>query len=127
MITTHEILTVAQCFVGKELSQGEQEVLSLLCEAAGSLWQERLRDGIDPEDCRSAFLTACAWTALGGMTAAMEQNSPAPLSFTAGDLSVHRGKASDPNACARSLQAQAQELMAPYVKDQGFAFLGVNG
>ena len=126
MITTEEILTVARCFAGTELSQEEEAVLSTLCEGASALWTDRLRADLTPEDCRGTFITACAWTALGGMTGAMEQNRPAPLSFSAGDLSVHTG-ARDANACARSLRAQAQELMAPYTKDTGFAFLGVEG
>lgn len=128
MIPTQEILTIALCFVGKSLTPQEEQVLSDLCQAAGEQWYALLRDGVEIEDCRGAFLTASAWTALAAMSAALEQSSPTPLSFSAGDLSVQTGRSqADPGACARSLQVQAQALMAPYTRDLAFAFLGVEG
>ena len=45
-------------------------------------------------------------------------------SFSAGDLAVRR---SGPNAVSRSLEAQAEAIMGPYVQDGDFAFLEVMG
>lgn len=127
MITTQEILETALCFAGRTLSEGEQGTLAGLCEAACRRWADRLREGIAPEDCRGAFLAACAWTALAGMSGALEAAQPTPLSFSAGDLTVSTGKSQDLSACAGSLLAQAERLMTPYTADGAFAFLGVEG
>ena len=45
-------------------------------------------------------------------------------SFSAGDLAVRRN---GPNAVSRSLEAQAEAIMGPYVQDGDFAFLEVMG
>ena len=49
-----------------------------------------------------------------------------PVSFTAGDLRVDRGSRGM-DACARSLGRQAEALMAPFVRDEAFAFWEVEG
>ena len=126
MITSREILDVALCFVDRELNDKELEVLENLCAAAGENWAGQLREGLEPEDCRSAFTIASAWSALAGMLAAMEGTKPTPLSFTAGDLSVRTG-GEDGTATAKTLRSQAEALMAPYVEGSLFAFLEVRG
>ena len=126
MITSREILDVALCFVERELNEKELEVLENLCEAAGQSWSEQLREGLEPEDCRNAFTIASAWSALGMMLGAMEGTQPTPLSFTAGDLSVRTGGETG-TATAKTLQAQAEALMAPYLAGGVFAFLEVSG
>lgn len=123
MITTQEIMDVALCFAGRTLTQGEESALSSLCQGAYTLWESRLRDGLEPEDCREIFLMACAWTALGSFSAAVQSGDP--VSFSVGDLSVTQGGAGD--AAGRSLQAQAEKLMLPYTADASFAFLEVMG
>ena len=105
----------------------EEGILAGLCEAAYGRWAGSLREGVAPEDCRGAFLAACAWTALAGMSGALEAAQPTPLSFSAGDLTVNTGRSERASACAGSLLAQAEVLMAPYTADGGFAFLGVRG
>ena len=88
-------------------------------------WEERLREELTPADCRGPFITACAWSALGAMQSGLEAGKSFPVSaFSAGDLSV---KGRGPDAAARSLEAQAQALMEPYVQDGAFAFLEVTG
>ena len=61
------------------------------------------------------------------MTGALEQSQPTPLSFSAGDLTVRAREDRMGDACARSLQSQAERLMEPYVQDGCFAFLEVEG
>ena len=69
---------------------------------------------------------AAAWTALSAVAGALEQSQPVPVSFTAGDLRVDRGSGGM-DACARSLDRQAEALMAPFVRDEAFAFWEVEG
>ena len=57
----------------------------------------------------------------------LEQSQPTPLSFSAGDLTVRAREDRTGDACARSLQSQAERLMEPYVQDGCFAFLEVEG
>lgn len=126
MSMTDEILTLAKCFSDREWTQAEESAMTVLCEAARDRWADRLREGLTPEDCRGPFLTACAWSALGAMQGGLEAGATFPVAaFTAGDLTLRRrGGAS---AAARSLEAQAQALMEPYIRDGSFAFLEVTG
>ena len=126
MIPVSEVLSVAECFVSRTLSTGEEGLLSNLCSTAMNRWEAQLRDGMEPEDCRGAFVAASAWTALAGMTGAGESTSPSPVSFTAGDLTV-RNRDASASDCAKSLREQAEAIMAPFVRDGGFAFLEVAG
>jgi len=123
-----EIMTAARAFLSRELNEGQEEVLTALCESAMADWQGRLRDGLTPEDCRGAFVTACAWTALAGLAPALEAGAPVPRSFTAGDLSVSMGGSSgDWNRAMYRLQDRAEELMAAYTRDDAFFFREVAG
>lgn len=126
MITVNEVLTVAECFVSRTLTSAERTVLTQLCGAALERWRGQLREGVGEEDCRGAILAAGAWTALAGMTGAGESSNPSPVSFTAGDLTIHN-RSTSPSACAKSLQTQAEAIMAPFVQDRDFAFLEVAG
>ena len=123
-----EIITAARAFLNRELTQDQEEVLAAFCEEAMASWQRRLREGLTPEDCRGAFVPACAWTALAGLAPALEAGAPAPRSFTAGDLSVSMGGSSgDWNRAAYRLKDRAEELMAGYTRDEGFFFREVAG
>lgn len=122
-MTVEEILDTALCFAGRSLTEGEETALSSLCQEAARLWESRLREDVTPEDCAASFRLACAWTALGSFTAAMQ--SGAPSAFSVGDLSVSQG--ADTDAAAKSLLAQAETLMRPYTTDSAFAFLEVMG
>ena len=126
MTITEDILTAARCFSEREWSQREEEMMTVLCQAAQEKWMGRLREELEPEDCRGAFVTACAWSALGAMQDGLAAGESFPVaSFSAGDLTVRRG--SSPNAVSRSLEAQAEAIMGPYVQDGDFAFLEVMG
>lgn len=125
MVGAEEVLQVARCFLGQPLGDGEEEVLSILCQAALDRWRARLTG--EEADCRGPLMVASAWTALGAMTGALEGSRPTPVSFTAGDLSVRQGEGVRGDALARSMARQAEGLMAPYVGDEAFAFLEVRG
>lgn len=125
MITTEDILEIALCFTDRTLTEGETAVLTTLCEAANQLWESRLRDELDPEDFKGMYCLACAYTALGNFHDGLEADTSSPVSFTIGDFSVNRG--SGTTVVHRSLQAQAEDLMAPFTTDVAFAFLEVMG
>lgn len=46
--------------------QGQDEALTLLCQAAADTLTGMLRPGLTPQDCESAFLPAAAWMAWRG-------------------------------------------------------------
>ena len=81
----------------------------------------RLRTGITPEDCGSAFPLAAAMVAMDGLNYAC--GGGGVTSFTAGEVSIRTesGFAKD------SRTAQAERLMAPWLGETGFAFQGVRG
>ena len=94
----------------------QEELLVMLCQAAETELAGRLRPGLTPEDCESAFVPAAAWMVLAWLQAA------GVASFTAGDLTIRRT-----GQGAAELTAQAERLMAPYLVDGGFSFQGVAG
>ncbi|MBR5791718.1 MAG: hypothetical protein IKY34_01225 [Ruminiclostridium sp.] len=123
-----EIMLAARAFLNRTLTQDQEEVLTALCGEAMRTWEGRLREGLTPEDCRGAFVPACAWTALAGLAPALEAGAPAPRSFTAGDLSVSMGgSGGDWNRAVYRLKDRAEELMAGYTRDDGFFFWEVAG
>lgn len=98
-----------------EPDAGEREVLRLLCGAVFDSLEARLREGMMPEDCREAFVTAAA------LEAAAELKSLEGIGeFRAGDLTVKSGE----TASAEMLRHRAERLMAPYLKDR-FLLVGV--
>ena len=126
MSITEDILTVARCFSDREWTQREAEVMTVLCRAAQEKWTARLREELEPEDCRGAFVTACAWSALGAMQNGLAAGESFPVAaFSAGDLTVRRGSGS--GVLTGSLEAQAEAIMGPFVQDRAFAFLEVMG
>lgn len=92
-------------------------VLLMLCRAACSRLDGMLKDGVTAEACGESYLLAAAWMAAewlddtegGGITA-----------LSAGDLSVRREGSGGG-------RARAMELMAPYLREEGFVFQGVRG
>lgn len=120
-----EILTLAKAFGGTALPPDEEELLLRLCEEAFIQWGCRLRKGIEPEGCAGALIPACAWTALAGLLTS-RQAAGSPISFRAGDISVQQGPG-DGQQGIRLLHQQAQDIMRPYMVDEGFVFRGVRG
>ena len=85
----------------------------MLCQAAETELAGRLRPGLTPEDCESAFVPAAAWMVLAWLQA----GEAGVASFT-----IRRT-----GQGAAELTAQAERLMAPYLVDGGFSFQGVAG
>ena len=74
---------------------------------------------IDPQDCKADFVAAASLYAL----AALSEGDPTGSmeSFTAGDVTVRKGKASAASEC---LRRQADLMISPYCVDK-FTFRGV--
>ena len=91
------------------------------CQAAQRELEGRLRPELTPEDCESAFVPAAAWMALAWLNTGT--GGEGITSFTAGDVTIRREGGRE----SAVLLDQAQRLMAPYVRDREFSFLGVRG
>lgn len=74
-----------------------------------------------------ALTVACAWGALAAMETAWEHGAGRVVSFSAGDLSVRETEGQTAEESANALRRQAERLMAPYARDEGFAFWEVEG
>lgn len=114
MARLEDIVSTATIFAGS-LGEGQRDVLERLCAAADEEMARRLKEGITPEDCYESFTCACAWLALswlGGARSASEAEA-----FTAGTLSIRKS-----SGASNCLKMQAELLMAPYVRTEGFDF-----
>lgn len=101
---------------------GDEDVLRELCVLAEQELSARLREGVSVEGCEAAFRVGAAWLALSGLCV-----GEAPVeSFTAGGLTIKRGSGS-PMEHSAALRGQSERVMAPYLKDGSFSFLGVRG
>ena len=104
-----------------ELTQQQMQVLDVLCQGAASSLEQRLRDGLRPEDCKADFIAAASLLALASMNAVAGEESAEQISV--GDFSVRTSKNKN-DAASNCLRAQAELMIAPYLKDR-FTFLGV--
>lgn len=124
MTVNDEIMAIAAEISKAE--ESEKTLLSMLCAAAGREVESRLRPGLSRQDCEGAFICASAWLAaadLAGTRGGGEEFS----SLRAGDMTVvPRAEKERAESCER-LRRRAWELMAPYIRDSGFHFCGVQG
>lgn len=94
-------------------------MLEVLCRSAENALQQKLREGILPEDCKADFVAAASLLALAALS---EMDDVAQMAqIQTGDLTLRRGS-TDSAACC--LRYQAEAIMMPYLKDK-FAFMGV--
>ena len=104
-----------------DLDERQSQLLQVLCSAAASSLESRLRDGITAEDCKADFIAAASLYALASLGDAAE--TVQVEEFRAGDLTV-RQSSDRRDAASNCLQRQADMMMLPYLKDR-FSFLGV--
>ena len=126
-VTTEEILAAAREFAGRTMTDGEENILSVLCGGELTAWRERLKEDATEEECHGVLVVACALGALAAMGTAWESGAGGVVSFSAGDLSVREADGQTAEERADSLRWQAERLMAPYARDEGFAFWEVEG
>ena len=98
----------------------DADLLLMMCRTACGRLEGMLRSGVTAEDCGESFLLAAAWLVLDWLADVGESANITALS--AGDLTVRRE-----GTVRGSGKAQAMELMAPWLKAEGFVFRGVKG
>lgn len=118
MTLREQVLAQAMLLAG-ELNEQQTDVLGALCTATTAALQSRLREGLTADDCKADFIAASSLLALAAM-GSVESGLEAEQ-ITAGDFSV-RKQYSD--AASNCLRAQAELMIAPYLKDS-FSFAGV--
>ena len=119
---TQQILALCRAMGADD---GQEELLLPLVQAVRAELAGRLRPGIAPEDCGHAFPLAAAMVVterLSGIAGGGDAGGV--TSFTAGDLTVRRESGGRTD---KSLSRQAGELLAPWLRDGGFLFQGVEG
>ena len=106
----------------RQMGAGEERdgLLLPLIEAARDSLQRRLKAGVSPRDCGSAFSLAAALTAMDGLDRAAGEGDVS--SFTAGEVSIRLQEQS-----GGGRTEQAERLLAPWLGETGFAFRGVEG
>lgn len=116
---TEQVLELVQALGG---TGQDEELLNTLCAAACRTLDRRLRDGLTAEDCQGAYPLAAAWLVMDWLRTGRGLEGVTALS--AGDISIRRDGGASNGA---GLAQRALELMAPYLKDEGFVFRGVEG
>lgn len=106
----------------RAMGAGQEELLLPLALAVEKQLAGRLKEGVSPEDCGTAFPLAAAMTVMDRLSKLGGGSVGEMTSFTAGDLTIHRQAGS-----GRSLSGQAEGLLAPWLGDTGFVFQGVEG
>ena len=104
-----------------DLTEQQTQVLKALCYGAASTLEKRLRDGLTADDCKADFIAAASLLALAAMNSVTGEETAEQISV--GDFSVRTSK-NKGDAASNCLKAQAELMIAPYLKDR-FTFLGV--
>ena len=104
-----------------DLTAQQMQVLSALCYAAASSLKSRLREGLTPDDCKADFIAAASLLALAAMNSVTGEESAEQI--TVADFAIRTAK-NRGDAASNCLRAQAELMIAPYLKDR-FTFLGV--
>jgi len=108
-------------------TEDQEELLLPLIQAVREQLACRLRPEVMPQDCGNAFPLAAAMMAMDRLSGIAGGGSTgAVTSFTAGDLTI-RQEGGSGGQTAKSLTEQAEELLAPWLKNNGFGFQGVEG
>lgn len=118
MTLTERVMAQAR-FMAQELAGQDAQLLETVCQAAVSMLEARLREDIGVEDCQADFITAAGMLAVAALADIGDWTGVEQL--TAGDLTVRRG---EKHRGADCLRAQAEMLMAPYLKTK-YTFMGV--
>ena len=118
MTLTDQVFAQALLLSGG-LDARQEALLKLLCRGATNSLENRLREGLTPEDCKADFVAAASLYALAALSGFKETDQLEQI--TVGDLTMKRY---DPNAAANCLRYQAELMIGPYLKDR-FSFKGV--
>lgn len=117
-MTVKELVLAQALTLTGPLEEKQEALLSLLCSAAVSGLEGRLKDGLSVEDCKVDFIAAASLYALSALNEAGDSGEE----FRAGDLTIKQGGGGD--AASRCLRRQAELILGPYLK-RAFSFMGV--
>lgn len=118
MTLKEQVLAQAMLLAG-ELTDQQTEILNALCTATTVSLSARLREGLAPEDCKADFIAAASLLALAAMNSVADGTRTEQI--TAGDFTIRKQTT---DAASNCLRAQAELMIAPYLKDS-FSFAGV--
>ena len=118
----HQLTGLVLELAVKLASGREAAGLENLCLAAVKAYTGRLKPGVRVSDCMSALIPACAYAALSGLAAREGLAGGGLGSFRIGEVSVGAGGGGGFAQSAESLRGEAERLMGPYVRAEGFAF-----
>ena len=119
MMLTQQVYAQAALLAG-QLEGSQADMLRALCAAATVSLTARLREGLQPEDCKADFIAAASLFALAALNSV--KDGTALEQITAGDLTIRKSSTADP--ASNVLRHQAELMIAPYLKDR-FCFRGV--
>jgi len=124
MTLKDHVLAQALVLAG-DLTEQQTHMLGALCGATTASLESRLREGLTPEDCKADFIAAASLLALAAMNS-FHQEEQTSEQVTVADFSVKNSKttSSGTDAASNCLRAQAELMIAPYLKDR-FSFQGV--
>ena len=120
-MTLKEQVFAQSLLLAGELTEQQSNLLNMLCNASTASLESRLRDGLTAEDCKADFIAAASLLALSALSGI--SNDAQAEQITVADFTVRTSKTTS-NAAANCLKAQAELMIAPYLKDR-FSFQGV--
>ena len=118
MTLSEQVYAQAALLAG-ELPDRQKGILHALCAVSAASLAARLREGLQPEDCKADFVAAASLWSLAALNGVDEEASVEQI--TAGDLTIRKGGRDAASNCLRS---QAELMITPYLKDR-FSFMGV--
>ena len=118
----HEEIYTMAC-TAAAAGEEEKAMLDALCAAAEAELTALLRPGISVEDCPDAFRCAAALLAAGRLQSCRQAGGGEQ--FTVGEVSIRQNSTAAESS--GTMIRAARDIMAPYCRDSGFAFLGVQG
>ena len=120
-MTLRDQVLAQSLLLAGDLTEQQTRMLEALCTAATASLQARLREGLSAEDCKADFIAAASLLSLAAMNSVSTEKSAEQI--TVADFTVRSSKGSS-DAASNCLRAQAELMIAPYLKDR-FIFRGV--
>ena len=120
-MTLRDQVLAQSLLLAGDLNEHQTQVLGALCTATTASLQARLRDGLSADDCKADFIAAASLLSLAAMNSVSGEESSEQI--TVADFSVRSTKGVS-DAASNCLRAQAELMIAPYLKDR-FTFRGV--
>ena len=120
-MTLRDQVLAQSLLLAGELTEHQSKMLGALCTAATASLQARLREGLTAEDCKADFIAAASLLSLAAMNGITAEDTTEQISVA--DFSVRSSKTAS-DAASNCLRAQAELMIAPYLKDR-FSFQGV--